>query len=256
MPFAGPAGGRLPVGGPDRVGPTRPDDDRSRTPKPVETRRQPRDAIDPHALLEQQIEGEIPEALIDRDTLRVWTSDLKAKSGSTYRYRMRVVVSNPLYGRELPVGQRELAGRIGLVSDWSPWSEPIKIDTRQYFFLVGAQSKPAPGDATVEVFRYHNGGWRDEQFSVRPGDPIGAEREISVQGELESVDFGTGFIVVDLDFDYHSTGDPGAFDQKTALLLYSDGEQMAARVLRQDRDNPKRRQLMDSAKRMDLARGF
>ena len=54
-------------------------------------------------------------SLLDSTEVKLYAHDLTVEPGAQYRYRMRVVVNNPLYGRNLQESQRTLAIAAGLV---------------------------------------------------------------------------------------------------------------------------------------------
>jgi hypothetical protein len=51
------------------------------------------------------------------------------------------------------------------------------------------------GEAVVEVFSQQGGRYWSETYTVRPGDQIGNEKRVKGGG---SIDFGTGWFVVDI----------------------------------------------------------
>lgn len=229
------------------------------TPIPAPVQLPRRDGFNPRDRAQDAARNDKYRGIVALDTVTVWGSDLTVKPGATYRYRIRVLITNPLFGQpDLPRNQRdEVAGDIALAGAWSDWSQPIALDHRQYFFLVNAQQQPEPG-ATVEVYRYFNGGWRSYSFRVVPGDPIGTAREMPAIDGAETVDFSTGSVVVDLDLNYQAADPRGGIAKQTttARLLFSDGEQLETRILLNDRENPKRRELVDLADKHELAQGM
>ena len=91
----------------------------------------------------------------------------------------------------------------------SEWSEPIEARPPARFFVASAKSADASGrigrlglgQASVDVFRFQNGRWWRERFSVEPGERIGAERTPRRAGQMlsaEPIDFTTDWFVVDV----------------------------------------------------------
>ncbi len=116
-------------------------------------------------------------ALFDDPDAKVWAHDLTAEPGATYRYRVRLVMNNPLFGQRLLDKQKDLAERSTVEGEWSAWSEPVYVHRGTEFFLTSANPRdvasPTPR-ATAELFRYYYGAWRRESLTVAPGDPIEA----------------------------------------------------------------------------------
>ncbi len=171
--------------------------------------------------------------------IQVWAHDLSIEPGKTYRYRVVVSVLNPLY-RQKRVADAQRAenyDQIALGPDEqelaaSPWSEPVKVDSRHYFFMV----KGSTQNARVEVWRVYNGQWVKDQFDVRPGDPIGQPTQVTLtNGRSLNLDMNVGLIVVDL----VSASAGGAFGSADVRMLYLDPltNQIVERSLEADRDN-------------------
>lgn len=171
--------------------------------------------------------------------IKVWAHDLSIEPGKTYRYRVVVAVLNPLYRQKriAPEQQEVHYDRIALGPDTqeldaSPWSEPVKVDSDFYFFMVKGSSKTV----RVEVWRVYDGRWISEEFEVRPGDPIGQPIKTTVSGgrELE-LDMNVGLVVVDL-----VQVSSGSFGGNDLRMLYLDPEynRIAERSIEQDRNDP------------------
>lgn len=129
----------------------------------------------PGAQRGRDLEPALP-ALLENAELDVWAHDLSAEPDATYRYRLRVVVNNPFFGRRasLMADQQPLAASPTLTSDWSAWSDPIDVLGDRYYFMVNA----APADelrgvrATAELYRFYYGQWRRASVLVEPGDRL------------------------------------------------------------------------------------
>lgn len=121
--------------------------------------------------------------LLDNNDVKIWAHDIDVKPGSSYIYRMRVVINNPLYGQRarLHEDQRPLATQPELASAWSGWSEPVEVDPRAHFFVTSASEGDQAGagpSAQVEVFGFYYGYWRRARISLQPGDSVVGEYEL------------------------------------------------------------------------------
>ncbi len=124
------------------------------------------------------------EGLLGQEEARVWTHDLEVTPGAEYRYRVRVGVNNPLFGRAKLLGSDdpELLAEAEepiAFSPWSAWSDPIEVDRRSYFFVTGATDRGQIGrmtaSATIELYQMYYGYYRRATESVEPGDPLEAD---------------------------------------------------------------------------------
>ncbi|MBG81059.1 MAG: hypothetical protein CMJ39_10195 [Phycisphaerae bacterium] len=156
-------------------------------------------------------EVQVEENPLDQtDEIWVWAHDITAEMGHTYRYRVSVVIYNPLFARKLSLveEQKHLAESLIKVVDSSVWSEPL---TAQPPLRVLASSAiPASagantgrlgyGQATAEVRRFYGGQWWSNTFKVQPGDVVGhpGYPEGLTSADMDPVDFSTGWYVVDV----------------------------------------------------------
>ncbi|MHC4994535.1 MAG: hypothetical protein ACYTGQ_05715 [Planctomycetota bacterium] len=168
----------------------------------------------------------------------IWAHDIYIESGKAYRYRMRVYVTNPLWAknRSMPEEQaEEYAGRFYLTSDWGPWSEGVSVQPTQYVFLDRAQNSPAPipGAVTVDVWKYWDGNWRNNEFNINPGDPIGA---VAATDGLD-VNYYDGAPLVDIEFGYPMD------NRQTSRIIYTQNGQILQRIQLLDRTAPMRNYL-------------
>lgn len=138
------------------------------------------------AQLGQQPSGTGPRPrLVDSDEIRLWSHDLTVQSGETYRYRMRVVVNNPLFARaglkQDDPSQAKLAESSTVTSAWSEWSKPAQVDQDAYWFIVGASRdalRQNLASARAECFRFYYGHYRRAEASLEPGDALIAEAKL------------------------------------------------------------------------------
>lgn len=119
--------------------------------------------------------------LLDDPDIRLWSHDMTATPGAAYRYRLRVVVNNPLFGRALRKEQEGIAKDSLARGVWSDWSEPIEVEPTRDFFIVSAsvpnEQSPQPS-ATADLFVFYYGQWRKASPRVTPGDTFAAEIKV------------------------------------------------------------------------------
>lgn len=118
-------------------------------------------------------------------SVTVWTHDLTAQPGRTYQYRVRVWVTNPLFGHVDQVGQDQRSGAasIALASDWSEPTAPVTIQPSPAVFVSSASTGEGlggielrrPATATLDVFAFHYGYWRAFDITLEPGDQVRTE---------------------------------------------------------------------------------
>lgn len=133
-----------------------------------------------------QVQNEPEEPLpdiLEAEELPVWVHDFSAEPGKTYRYRMRVVLNNPLFGREayLSDSQKTVAAAPTLDGNWSGWSSPIEVERDRHFFVVSASEDDRLGSgprAAVEVYEFYYGYWRKGSTTLEPGDTIHARAKL------------------------------------------------------------------------------
>jgi len=124
----------------------------------------------------------IAPPLFDNAKLHVWSHDVTVESGKTYRYRLRVAVTNPLFGRQasLKPEQSALSQDPVLRSEWSDWTDPVTVDPSEYYFITTASERDvtAPTRASAELFKFYYGYYRRGSVTVEPGDALAAEMKI------------------------------------------------------------------------------
>ncbi|MCW5776834.1 MAG: hypothetical protein KIS87_10375 [Phycisphaeraceae bacterium] len=114
--------------------------------------------------------------LLDNAELHLWAHDATARPGTTVRYRMRLVLNNPVYGKtSLGEDQRQLAADPLLHGPWSDWTAAVEVPAEQYFFITSAAEGDALGRGprvTADLFRFYYGYWRRARATLEPGDSI------------------------------------------------------------------------------------
>ena len=115
-----------------------------------------------------------------QETIQMWAHDSTVVPGATYRYRMRVLLYNPLCGHELAAsGKVRESG--WLEGPWSGWSEPVETMKKQSFYFTGVS--PARGSkpprARVTVYAWQDGWWYENLFFYSDaGSMIGSIRDV------------------------------------------------------------------------------
>jgi len=110
-----------------------------------------------------------------------WTHDLTGVPGATYAYRFRAVINNPLYGRNLQDGQKQMADNSLLRGEWSDWSDPIQIDPQTAVFITSAQQADVltgRPTASAELYQFYYGYYRKGTVGLQAGDPIAARESL------------------------------------------------------------------------------
>ena len=195
----------------------------------------------------------------------IWGHDLEVDPGREYRYRFTVDVYNPLFARKLSLieSQHELADQVAMRSATSEWSEPIRAQPPTRMFITsavsaGGQAAAGPmgfGQVAAEVYRFYDGRWWLETFSLQPGDQIGTLR-LGTQDDDPDLDFQTQWYILDIidnmDAAAHAAGD----GKRATVLLGRTGDE--GKVLERspvaDASDEQRRQLKEDVELADLVR--
>jgi len=131
-------------------------------------------------------------SLLDNPSLKVWTHDMTAEPGATYRYRVRVVMNNPMFGRNLQPAQAQLAANSLIESPWSEWSEKVEVDRPDYFFITSAEEpmgeiSPRP-QAGAEIYKFYYGFYRLAKVPLQPGDKLLGDAKLPAELKLADMD--------------------------------------------------------------------
>lgn len=120
--------------------------------------------------------------MLDNPKVQVWAHDLSVEAGKEYRYRLRVVVNNPLFGRtaSLKPEQAELAKDALARGAWSEWTEPTTVDPSEFYFITSASERDGVSGtrASAELFKFYYGYYRRGSVTVEPGDTLSAEMKL------------------------------------------------------------------------------
>lgn len=116
------------------------------------------------------------ESLLSSDSIRFWVHDATAQPGEKYRYRLRVGVNNPLFGRGalLKEEQKKAADTSVIRGPWSEWSDPVEVDRSEYYFVTSVTPANELGEAraSVELFKFYLGYYRKQTAGMNIGDPL------------------------------------------------------------------------------------
>jgi hypothetical protein len=124
--------------------------------------------------------------LLDRDDFKLYAHDITAEPGKTYRYRLRVAMNNPIFGKEILLkkndqAQLDLASASLAHSAWTDWTPEVTVDRDAYWFITSTnrdslrQNIPT---AQAEMYQYYYGYYRKAVASLEPGDPIIGEAKL------------------------------------------------------------------------------
>jgi hypothetical protein len=168
----------------------------------------------------------------------MWAHDITAVPGTTYRYRGVVQVYNPFYARtsSLIDSQKELAANFVMASPPSEWTEPMEISRPLRHFITRATPPRTDaaaaamggiaGQVTAEVFRFYDGRWWTESFTVAAGERVGElveprRRPANQEAEqaLPTIDYGTDWFVLDVIDDLEGGPDPLGRRSSALVLL-------------------------------------
>ena len=164
-------------------------------------------------VLFDELDGLYIEEEIDlsglRERLVIWAHDDTAQPDKTYQYRMRIGAFNPIAGRQwLREADKDHNDDLVFWSEYSEVTQPIKIDKRTYFFPQDVTS----GKVDIQVSKYYQGLWRNEEFKVVASEGIGRPVELEAKkdeysfdmsgyesdSDVELVDFSTGATLIDV----------------------------------------------------------
>lgn len=140
-------------------------------------------------------------SVLEMDSVDLWAHDLGVVPGTTYRYRTRVVVNNPLFRKNNELDpddadQQALAREPFARGDWSGWSNDVVVGAAEYFFIANAEAGGIVADsdakATIEIYKMFYGHYRKSTLSVSPGDELATM--VRMSGNL--LQFDTGVLEV------------------------------------------------------------
>lgn len=128
--------------------------------------------------------------------------------GKSYRYRMRYLILNPVYGQLAAAAEPKIAQQFKWESAWSDWTDTVNVSSKLNFFVAN-QITTGATSVSVEVFQFVKGKMTSKTFTVQPGDVIGGT-------DSALAEFNTGYTLVDI------RRDPTK-NENYALILAPDG---------------------------------
>lgn len=180
--------------------------------------------------------------------------DNSLKLGRFYRYRVRVVLLNPLLTFDDLVRDPARDARTKKVrTPWSEWSDEVIVEDPTTFFLTGE----LPDQVQVTVFTRKLGQTVMKTFRVRPGMVIGRPSRVTLsspgaEAAAVEVDFSTGAVAVELDFDRTFQKDaPGmmTISTKTVAMLYLNRKgELKTRIMAADMQSERYKKQREEAR--------
>ena len=180
------------------------------------------------------LEVRLSQQIMDGQVL-TWFHHDKLESGKKYRYKIQVVMTNPLltHDKEVNPEKPDDAKTKTLESPWSQWSQVVSIPRTTRFLLTG--SNPYKNRVRFTVITRTLGRDVECHFNVSPGQAIGSPRTIKTENlytnepEKRAVDFSTGAIMVDVDFKRFIFS-RGRLTKRVVVLYMDDKQQLDSRI--------------------------
>jgi hypothetical protein len=138
-------------------------------------------------------------------TLKIWATDFFGTPGKTYKYRIRVVMYNPLAGYKPYLEDPANTLLTGIASSWTEVGGPVRLENAYYCFAesLGNDKK----SVKFNVIKWHSGSLYSESFMVKEGEAIGGKKKIKLLASTkeqvgedlgtEEVDFDTGLTLAE-----------------------------------------------------------
>jgi len=192
---------------------------------------------------------------------RLLFHDTSAAIQRSYAYRARLFLVNPLltYDDQVAEDSSQDALRPFVPSPWSEWFKVAAIPRTTQFFVTGAFA--GREQLTVNVFSKSLGQPVMHKFKVSVGEVIGGFLRKTVMNPItrqpvgRDVNFATGAVAIEIDFDREILSGSGRFRKTQELFYLGDRGRLKSqvRVLDLDRDDPRRRQYDLLLERVRLA---
>ena len=192
----------------------------------------------------------------------VWAHDAlrdSVVSGRTYQYRMRLRLFNRYCAFPGDLKDPADAEKILVVSDWSDTSADVTVKPDSAFFLTSAA---ANNDVRAEVFKWVEGEWVKQTFTLEVGKPIGALKRVTLPSDPKKparpVNFDTGAVLVAVDPSapyrpVKKTPDGGLelkSSKNSLAIVYADSAgQLCRRILDADKDSEQLKEFRALVKR-------
>jgi hypothetical protein len=174
--------------------------------------------------------------------------------GPSYRYRVQLVVVNPLltYDDAVAKDHQAEARQKFLTSKPGQWSDPVSVHREVYFFITGAN--PLANKMTVTVYARQWGQWVAKSFDVQVGEFVGGVEKVDLMDPMgrgkksADVDFSTGCVAVRLDFKKMLSRK--GFNYRTCEMLYVDAEgRLQSRLKAWDDGSDRRKELEEAVRK-------
>ena len=156
----------------------------------------------------------------------LWFHCRSLSGARSYRFRCRLKLLNPLRLDTYAEKKTTLPEEFYVYSPYSPWSDAaVAPRTTEFFLRSGGEMLRK---ASVEVFTRRMGQWVKQRFPVVQGQMIGQEHEAELLDPFKyvttkgPVDFGTGAVVVDIDFRKQIPAKSGTGTRTTTEMVYQD----------------------------------
>lgn len=180
---------------------------------------------------------------MQKGKLLVWFHDSTLQAGKSYRYRLRLVLANPLLTYTQDVSKPADAAVATVRTPWSDWSDEVCEPRETEFFIVGSD-----GDrARVKVYVRSMGQRVAHTFYLTQGQAIGGVTSKNIlnpiSGKLvaRDVDFSTGMVAVEVNT--AKSIQRGPTTRTTTEILYLDDKGQLKRCLSiadMDKETPER----------------
>jgi hypothetical protein len=191
---------------------------------------------------------------IDMGVWLAWFHTNQVEFNREYRCRMRLTFVNPLltYPQEVDAEHKEDANVPTVQTPWSPWSDPVRVEQLREFYITG--DNPSLNSVTVTIFTTSLGQPVMQRFSgIKPGTVIGEMAKVDVYNpktqavEEREVDFTTGAIAMDFDFENRVESASGIERRDTAMVFYNYDGQINRRSMYSDSKDTRYQQLLADA---------
>lgn len=191
---------------------------------------------------------------IDAGVWLSWFHTNQIEFNREYRCRMRLTFVNPLltYPQEVDAEHKEDANVPTVQTPWSPWSDPVRVEQLREFYITG--DNPSLNTVTVTIFTTSLGQPVMQRFSgITPGTIIGETAKVNVYNpkteavEEREVDFATGAIAMEFDFENRVETASGIERRDTAMVFYNNTGHLHRRSMYSDSQDSRYQQLLADA---------